>query len=57
MAGKSVTVIPAQRFGKYGELVVLAYTRNAAGTATGVIIQVGDDNPIDIKIGEKVSVL
>ena len=57
VAGKSVTVIPAQRFGTYGELIVLAYTKNAAGTATGAIIQVGDDNPIDVKIGEKVRVL
>lgn len=54
--GKSTTVIPAQRFGKHGELVVLAYTKNAAGTATGAILQVSHDNPIDVKIGERVSV-
>jgi hypothetical protein len=54
---KKTVVIPAQRFGKLGELVVLAYTRNAAGTATGAIIQVGDDSPIDVAIGESVSVL
>lgn len=55
--GKDATVIAAQRFGKYGELVVLAYTFDKAGAATGAIVQVGDDNPIDLSIGEKVSVL
>lgn len=54
--GKSATVIPAQRFGEHGELVVLAYTKNAAGTATGAIVQVSHDNPINVKIGERVSV-
>jgi hypothetical protein len=57
VAGQAKTVIPAQRFGKVGEIVVLAYEKNAAGTATGAIIQVGDDSPIDVKIGETVSVL
>jgi hypothetical protein len=55
--GKKTVVIPAQRFGKVGELVVLAYTKNAAGNATGAVIQVGDDSPIDVLIGESVSVL
>ena len=56
--GKKTVVIPAQRFGKVnGELVVLAYGKNAAGKATGAIIQVGDDSPIDVLIGETVSVL
>ena len=53
----STTVIPAQRFGKYGEIVVLAYEKNTAGKVTGAIIQVGDDSPIDVMIGETVSVL
>jgi hypothetical protein len=57
VAGQAKTVIPAQRFGKVGEIVVLAYEKNAAGTAVGAIIQVGDDSPIDVKIGETVSVL
>jgi hypothetical protein len=57
VAGKKVVVIPGQRFGKVGEIVVLAYERNAAGTATGAIIQVGDDSPIDVQVGETVSVL
>jgi hypothetical protein len=55
--GQKVNVIPGQRFGKYGELVVLAYTRNAAGAATGAVIQVGDDSPMEVKVGESVSVL
>jgi hypothetical protein len=57
VAGKTTTVIPAQRFGKYGEIVVLAYEKNTAGKVTGAIIQVGDDSPIDVMIGETVSVL
>jgi hypothetical protein len=53
----SKTVIPAQRFGKYGEIVVLAFAKNAQGVVDKAIIQVGDDSPIDVKIGESVSVL
>lgn len=55
--GKSTTVIPAQRFGKYGEIVVLAFSKNAAGVVDSAIIQVGDDSPIPVKIGATVSVL
>jgi hypothetical protein len=55
--GKKDVVIPAQRFGKFGELVVLAYSQNAAGAVDGAIIQVGDDSPMDVRIGESVSVL
>ncbi len=57
VAGVNKTVIPAQRFGKYGELIVLAYTKTASGTVTGAIIQVGDDSPMGVAIGEKVTVL
>ena len=57
VAGVSKTVIPAQRFGKYGELIVLAYTKSASGAVTGAIIQVGDDSPMGVAIGEKVTVL
>jgi hypothetical protein len=56
--GKRTVVVPAQRFGKYGELVVLATEKNASGTTTtGAVIQVGDDTPIDVMIGEIVNVL
>ncbi|MEO6205981.1 MAG: hypothetical protein ABIO67_11460 [Mycobacteriales bacterium] len=55
--GNKVTVLPAQRFGKYGELVVLAYTQDAKGVVNGAVLQVGDDTPVDVKIGESNSVL
>jgi hypothetical protein len=51
------TVLPAQRFGKYGELVVLTYVKNSKGAVTGAVVQVGDDSPIAVPIGAKVSVL
>ena len=57
VAGVSKTVIPAQRFGKFGELVVLALETDRAGKPVGAVIQVGDDSPIDVKVGESVSVL
>ena len=57
LSGVRKVVLPGQRFGKYGELVVLAYTRTSDGTATGAVVQVGDDSPIDVRIGEKVTVL
>ena len=57
VAGVSKTVLPAQRFGKYGELIVLAYTKTPTGAVTGALIQVGDDSPIDVRLGEKITVL
>lgn len=57
VGGTKSTVIPAQRFGKYGEIVVLAFGKNAAGEVDKAIIQVGDDSPMDVAIGESVSVL
>jgi hypothetical protein len=57
VAGTNKTVIPAQRFGKYGEIVVLAFSKNASGVVDKAIIQVGDDSPIDVAVGETVSVL
>ncbi|MDX6266236.1 MAG: hypothetical protein QOD70_976 [Frankiales bacterium] len=50
------TVLPAQRFGKYGELVVLTYVKNSKGAVTGAVLQVGDDNPVTIAVGTKISV-
>jgi hypothetical protein len=55
--GTKATVLPAQRFGKYGEIVVLAYERSSTGAATGAIIQVGDDSPVDVAIGDVINVL
>jgi hypothetical protein len=53
----SKTVLPAQRFGKYGELVVLTYVKNSKGAIIGAVLQVGDDNPIEVLTGQKVTVL
>jgi hypothetical protein len=50
------TVIPNQRFGKYGELVVLTWVKNTKGAIIGAVLQVGDDNPIGVPIGVKTSV-
>lgn len=52
----STTVLPAQRFGTYGELVVLTFVENSRGAVTGAVLQVGDDNPITVPIGVKTSV-
>jgi hypothetical protein len=57
VGGTKKVVIPAQRFGKYGEIVVLAFSKNAAGVVDKAIIQVGDDSPMDVAVGESVSVL
>lgn len=55
---KELTVLPGQRFGKYGELVVLAYTTSDDGTTiTGVILQVGDATPFDALLGQTYDVL
>ncbi len=55
--GKKATVLPAQRFGKYGELVVLAYSQNDKGVVDKAILQVGDDTPIDVAVGETNTVM
>jgi hypothetical protein len=55
--GTPKTVLPAQRFGKYGELVVLTYVKSSKGAVTGAVVQVGDDSPIQVPLGVKVSVL
>lgn len=55
--GTKKTVVAAQRFGTYGELVVLAYIKNTKGVITGALLQVGDDDPVTVDLGEKISVL
>lgn len=55
--GQKKTVLPAQRFGKYGELVVLAFSKNGQGVVDAAILQVGDDSPMEVKVGESNSVL
>jgi len=54
--GVKKTVMQGQRFGKYGELVVLGYAANSKGKVVGAIIQVGDDNPFGVLAGETISV-
>lgn len=56
VAGTAKTVIAAQRFGQYGELVVLAWVKNSKGAAVGAVLQVGDDEPLTVKVGETISV-
>jgi hypothetical protein len=56
--GEKVQVIPGQRFGRFGELVVLAYSlEGAEGGADGVVLQVGDASPVVVTVGETISVL
>src|SRR4051794_11340197 len=55
--GTKTTVLPAQRFGTNGELVVLAFGKNAKGAVTEAILQVGDDTPISVPIGQTNNVL
>jgi len=55
-AGITKKVLNGQRFGKYGELVVLGNTTNTSNAITGAILQVGDDEPVTVSIGEKVTV-
>jgi hypothetical protein len=56
VGGVRKTVMQGQRFGKYGELVVLGYVANSKGAVIGAILQVGDDNPFGIALKEKISV-
>lgn len=55
--GATKSVVQGQKFGKYGELVVLSTAKNAKGAVVGALIQVGDDDPVTIKLGEKLTVL
>jgi hypothetical protein len=55
--GQKTTVLPAQRFGKHGELVVLAFSKNAQGAVDKAILQVGDDSPMEVAVGQSNSVL
>ena len=57
VSGARKTVLLGQRFGAHGELVVLSVNKNPAGAVTGVTLQVGDDQPVPLKIGETISVL
>lgn len=54
--GAGKTVLAAQKFGKYGELVTLSWVKSSTGRALGAIVQVGDDEPVAVRIGEKITV-
>ena len=54
--GVTKQVVAAQRFGKYGELVVLGYIVNSKGAATHALVQVGDDEPFELRIGSTAQV-
>lgn len=54
--GKPVQVVPGQRFGRFGELVVLAYLLEG-DVASGVLLQVGDANPLSVAVKETIKVL
>jgi hypothetical protein len=56
VGGTSKTVLAAQKFGKYGELVTLSWVRSSAGRAIGAVVQVGDDEPVAVRLGEKITV-
>jgi hypothetical protein len=56
VAGRAKSVVQNQKFGKYGELVVLAVTTSSSGKVTGALVQVGDANPFSMKVGEKSTV-
>jgi hypothetical protein len=56
--GKEVETVPGQRFGRHGELVVLAYTTaDGKQDITGVLIQVGDASPVAVALEETIKVL
>lgn len=57
VGGSKKTVVAAQKFGKYGELVTLNFIKNSRGTPVAALVQVGDDDPVVIRIGEKLTVL
>ena len=54
---KAFTVFPGQRFGKYGELVVLASRERPGAPGADIVIQVGDAKPLAVRQGQTVEVL
>lgn len=56
LGGTKKTVLIGQKFGNYGELQVLTFTRTASGKVTGALVQVGDDDPVPVSIGQKITV-
>lgn len=56
VSGARRTVLLGQRFGVHGELVVLSVNQGPTGAVTGVTVQVGDDQPAALAIGETIGV-
>lgn len=55
--GVTTETIPGQRFGKHGELTVLATSVDENALLLGLVLQVGDAAPQSIAIGETIEVL
>ena len=56
LSGTKKTVLIGQKFGNYGELQVLTFTRTASGKVTGAVGQGGADDPVPVAIGQKITV-
>lgn len=54
--GKSYVVVPAQRFGKDGNVVVLAYVKDKGGNLTGALVQIGAADPQPVLTGKTITV-
>jgi hypothetical protein len=50
------TVVVSQKFGRYGELVTLNDLTNGKRVPVAALLQVGDADPVTLKIGEKLTV-
>jgi hypothetical protein len=56
VGGTVKQVLAAQKFGKYGELVTLTFVKSSTNKVVGAVVQVGDDEPVGVKVGEKITV-
>ena len=56
VGGTAKQVLAAQKFGRYGELVTLTWVKSSTGKAVGAVVQVGDDEPLAVRVGEKITV-
>lgn len=56
VGGTTRNVLAAQRFGRYGELVTLTAVKSNSGKVIGAVVQVGDDEPLGVKVGERITV-
>lgn len=56
VSGKSYVVVPAQRFGATGDLVLLAFVKDKAGALTGALVQAGSADPVQVMTGKTITV-